>query len=179
MIRSIAVILALWLLCLGSPYPLEGAEAPKVSPTERWEKRLFSLLAQDDEKAYKQVLKDVHIVPVSMDTVGDAYDIVVRYNPRSYSNPRLISYPVVFDDQIVLWGLRMGEYTLRSGWKSHKYHLMDVSTGRRAWMYTRDCRMLYKMMVRARGQGRKGPKFERERAQILKLGYQLIHFESK
>ena len=77
-----------------------------------------------------------------IDTVA-VYDLIVHYDPRRYANPRVGSYPLRFEEQLILWGKRIATYTKSTEWTSGRFYLRDLSTGRVAWIFTADARRLY------------------------------------
>lgn len=108
------------------------------------EQNLQQALAGPHERAFLQVLTKVLILrDTSVDT--DAiYDLVVRFDPERYRDPRVGTYPLSFENQFILWGKRISLYTRSTSWTSGRFYLHDISTANEAWIFTDDLRSLYR-----------------------------------
>lgn len=136
-------LLAIWLLL--SPVATFAQGPTELAPLDLRlaEAELRKLLAGSDEEALVQVLTQAAIERDPMvDTVA-IYDLVVHYDPKRYHNPRVGTYPLNFEEQFVLWGKRIALFTRKTGWKSGRFYLRDISSGRVAWIATADARHLY------------------------------------
>ena len=133
------------LLALSST-PVCGQRLPsgKIEPTHLHlaEKKLADLLAQSDEEAFLQVLIEASIKRDELIDTAAVYDLIVHYDPRRYTNPRVGSYPLRFEEQLILWGKRIATYTKSTEWTSGRFYLRNLSTGRVAWILTADARRL-------------------------------------
>ena len=134
-----------------SPTPLCGQVLPsgELDPTRLIlaEKELAGLLVQSNEEAFLQVFVEASIERDELiDTVA-VYDLIIHYDPRRYANPRVGSYPLRFEEQLILWGKRIATYTTGTEWASGRFYLRDLSTGRAAWIFTADARRLYSPSV--------------------------------
>ena len=133
------------LLALSST-PVCGQRLPsgKIEPTDLRlaEKKLADLLAQSDEEAFLQVLIEASIKRDELIDTAAVYDLIVHYDPRRYANPRVGSYPLRFEEQFILWGKRIANYTKSTEWTSGRFYLRNLSTGRVAWIFTADARRL-------------------------------------
>ena len=109
------------------------------------EKKLAGLLAQSDEEAFLQVFVEASIERDELIDSAAVYDLIVHYDPTRYANPRVGSYPLRFEEQLILWGKRIATYTKRTEWTSGRFYLRDLSTGRVAWIFTADARRLYSL----------------------------------
>ncbi len=118
------------------------------------EKTLAQHLANDNEEAFLQVLTETSIVRDALIDTTVVYDLVVHYDPERYANPRVGTYPLRFEEQFVLWGKRIADYTKGTEWKSGRFYLRDLSTGRVAWIFTADTRRLYVSSKNARERER-------------------------
>ena len=130
-----------------SPTPVCGQIPPsgEIEPTHLRlaEKKLAGLLAQSDEEAFLQVFVEASIERDELIDTAAVYDLIVHYDPRRYANPRVGSYPLRFEEQLILWGKRIATYTNSTEWTSGRFYLRDLSTGRAAWIFTADVRRLY------------------------------------
>lgn len=106
------------------------------------QKTLASNLASSDEEAFLQVFVDASIERDALIDTAVVYDLIVHYDPRRYANPRVGSYPLRFEEQLILWGKRIAAYTQSTQWTSGRFYLRDLSTGRVAWIFTADARRL-------------------------------------
>ena len=107
------------------------------------EKKLAGLLAPSNEEAFLQVFVEVSIDRDALIDTAVVYDLIVHYDPNRYVNPRVGSYPLRFEEQLILWGKRIASYTKSTQWTSGRFYLRDLSTGRAAWIFTADARRLY------------------------------------
>ena len=107
------------------------------------EKALLADLANPNEEALLQVLIEVALARDALIDTAVVYDIIVHYDPNRYQNPRVGTYPLRFEEQLVFWGKRVAHYTKSTEWKSGRFYLRDLSTGRVAWLFTADARRLY------------------------------------
>ena len=136
------------LLTLSST-PVCGQILPsgEIEPTylRLAEKKLAGLLAQSDEEAFLQVFVEASVERDELIDSAAVYDLIVHYDPRRYNNPRVGSYPLRFEEQLILWGKRIATYTKSTEcteWTSGRFYLRDLSTGRAAWIFTADARRL-------------------------------------
>ena len=107
------------------------------------EQNLLQVLAAPNERAFLQVLTEVRILrDTSIDT-ATIYDLVVRFDPDRFRNPRVGRYPLSFENQLILWGKRISLYTRSTSWTSGRFYLHDISTAEEAWISTEDLRSLY------------------------------------
>jgi hypothetical protein len=107
------------------------------------EQELRATLAGPGEEAFAQVLTQVRLERDPLIDTLAVYDISIYFDPDRYRNPHLGVYPLDFADQFIAWGKRLSLYTLSSSWKSGRFYLRDISTGREAWIFTEDARLLY------------------------------------
>ena len=107
------------------------------------EKKLADLLAQSNEEAFLQVFVEASIERDELVDTAAVYDLIVHYDPTRYANPRVGSYPLRFEEQLILWGKRIATYTKSTKWTSGRFYLRDLSTGRVAWIFAADARRLY------------------------------------
>ncbi|MEC7227668.1 MAG: hypothetical protein VXW00_12420, partial [Candidatus Latescibacterota bacterium] len=107
------------------------------------EKKLAGLLAPSNEEAFLQVFVEVSIDRDALIDTAVVYDLIVHYDPNRYVNPRVGSYPLRFEEQLILWGKRIASYTKSTQWTSGRFYLRDLSTGRAACIFTTDARRLY------------------------------------
>ncbi|HIG52390.1 MAG TPA: hypothetical protein EYG11_11010 [Candidatus Latescibacteria bacterium] len=107
---------------------------------------LRAVLASTNEKAYAQILTLVEIVRDPVLNTTSVYDIIVHYDPDRYSNPRVGSYPLSFENQFMHWGRRVALYTQRTSWSSGRFYLRDISAAHEAWILTSDARLLIRPM---------------------------------
>jgi hypothetical protein len=126
----------------------EGAErkpAPELSPEKipLAEQDLKMALVGPGEEAFLQILIKVSIVQDPAIDTSFVYDLIVRFDPDRYRNPRVGLYPLNFEDQFILWGKRIAIYTRSTSWQSGRFYLHDISSSRPAWIYTEDARRLY------------------------------------
>ena len=119
--------------------------APELSPEEiqAAEQKLRLTLAGPREKAFLQVLIEVQIVRDETVDTTFVYDLMVRFDPERYRNPRVGIYPLSFEDQFILWGKRIAMYTRSTPWQSSRFYLHDIARGRQAWIFSEDARRLY------------------------------------
>ena len=103
--------------------------------------QLREVLAAPRELAFAQVLVGVEVLRDPADT--SRYDMVVRFDPERYRDPHLGRYPLTFDDQCVLWGKRLALYSLIAPWKSNRFYLHDISSGRQVWVDLEGARQLF------------------------------------
>ncbi|MFH1566441.1 MAG: hypothetical protein ABIL09_00460 [Gemmatimonadota bacterium] len=104
---------------------------------------LAAALAGPGEDAFLQILTSAEVVRDDLQDTVAAYDLVVRFDPRRYRNPMVGRYPLTFEGQFISWGKRLGLLTRSTTWRSGRYYLHDVSTGRQAWAHARELRELY------------------------------------
>ena len=99
-------------------------------------------MAGPKDRSFAQILTETAIVRDTTDTAV-VYDLVVRYDPERFRDPRVGVYPLGFEDQFIHWGKRVALFTRSTAWKSGRFYLHDLSSGRQAWAYTEDARQLY------------------------------------
>ncbi|MEW6752436.1 MAG: hypothetical protein AB1505_15840 [Candidatus Latescibacterota bacterium] len=142
--------LALAGLPAAAQEPVQALTPEEVALAET---QLRQALAGPRERAFLQVLAEARVVPaLPADTVA-AYDLLVRYNPDRYRDPRVGLYPLSFEDQFVGWGKRVAVFTRAVAWPSRRFFLYDVSTGREAWISTEEARTLYQPAGKLPGKG--------------------------
>ncbi len=143
---SRAAPLALWLAVAAGAADPPPELTPEKIEAARYQLRLA--LAGPTDEAFRQVLVGVDILrDTAQDTVY-VYDLVARFDPERYRNPRVGLYPLTFEDQFIHWGKRVGVYTRSTFWRSGRFHLHDVASSRQAWISTADTRRLYAPSVR-------------------------------
>ena len=103
---------------------------------------LRAALAGIDEEAYTQILTLVEIVRDPVIDTTTVYDIIVHFDPDRYSNPRVGSYPLSFENQFIHWGRRIALFTQRTSWQSSRFYLRDISAAHEAWIFTDEARLL-------------------------------------
>ncbi len=114
------------------------------------EQNLRQALAGPHERASLQVLTKVLILRDTTSTSDALYDLVVRFDPERYRDPRVGTYPLNFENQFIFWGKRISMYTRSSSWTSGRFYLHDISTAEEAWIFTEDARSLYRPATKRR-----------------------------
>ncbi len=122
------------------PLPPGGLDAIHLRLAE---KALRAHLVNPDENALLQVLIGASLARDALIDTAVVYDIIVHYDPNRYQDPRVGTYPLRFEEQLVFWGKRVAHFTKSTEWKSGRFYLRDLSTGRVAWVFTADARRLY------------------------------------
>lgn len=141
---AVAGCLLLAFLCLAvslsaAPSGLELGE-PELAVEHMY---LRSALAAPHERAFLQVITDARLFRDETQDTSYVYDLLVRYDPGRYSDRHAGLYPLTFESQFILWGKRVSLLTRSTRWRSGRFFLHDVSTGRHAWIYAREARDLY------------------------------------
>ena len=107
------------------------------------EVKLKGILAPESQISLQQILLQVSLIQdMSNDSVF-VYDLYIDFDPTRYQNARVGIYPLKFEEQFIFWGKRVANFTKQTSWKSGRFYLHDVSTGKIAWMYTAEARKLY------------------------------------
>ena len=134
------------LLALSVAVAARAADPPpELAPEEirAAEHHLRLVLAGPGDGAFRQVLAGVDILrDTAQDTVL-VYDLVARFDPERYRDPRVGLYPLTFEDQFIQWGRRVGVYTRSTFWRSGRFYLHDIGSSRQAWIFTADARRLH------------------------------------
>ena len=125
----------------GAQQPTQQVAEPDTFVQRTAPVQLRQVLAAPRELAFAQVLVGVEVLRDPADT--SRYDMVVRFDPERYRDPHLGRYPLTFEDQCVLWGKRLALYSLIVPWKSNRFYLHDISTGRQVWVDLADARELF------------------------------------
>ena len=119
----------------------QQAAPPDTGMQQTAVQQVREVLAAPREQAFAQVLVGVEVLRDPSDT--SRYDMVVRFDPERYRDPHLGRYPLTFEDQCVLWGKRLALYSLVAPWKSNRFYLHDISTGRQVWVDLAEARQLF------------------------------------
>ena len=133
-----------------APQPAQPLTPEQVAAAEA---QLRQALAGPRERAFLQVLTEVHVVPALPADTTLAYDLLVRYDPARFRDARVGRYPLSFDDQMIAWGKRVAVLTRAVDWSSRRFYLHDVSTAREGWLSTEVARSLYQPPGKAPTRG--------------------------
>lgn len=147
--------------------PPDGLDDDELGAASRY---LAVSLAGPDELALLQVLTDAQVVRDDTEDTAAVYDMIVRYDPRRYRHPMVGRYPLTFEAQFIYWGKRISLFTRSTTWRSGRYYLHDISTGRQAWLYCLETRELYPTRTL-----RYPPPAAPENPASLKPWYRLLH----
>ncbi|MEE2657915.1 MAG: hypothetical protein VX733_05375 [Candidatus Latescibacterota bacterium] len=117
----------------------EGMTEAEIDSAEVY---LRAALAGPKERSFHQILTEASLVVDTADTAV-SYDIVVRYDPDRYHDPHAGLYPVAFEDQFIAWGKRVSLLTRSTTFRSSRFYLQDISTGRTSWIFAEETHRLY------------------------------------
>ena len=92
---------------------------------------------------FKQVLTDARIELDHTLLNEFSYDLIVQFDPRRYRDPHAGLFPMTFENQFILWGKRIGLFTRSNRWRTGRFYLHDISTGKQAWIFASEARNLY------------------------------------
>jgi len=120
----------------------QGPDTLSAEQLQNATSELRATLAGTNEEAYRQILTMVEIVRDPVLDTTSVYDIVIHFDPDRYTNPRVGSYPLSFDSQLIHWGRRVALFAQRTSWQSGRLYLRDISTAHEAWIRTSDARLL-------------------------------------
>ena len=145
MSKFIVIFLLFQTLCpfkLSEAQQLVGSQLDSVNLSKA-EFELENILAEESEVSLRQVLVRVSVIQDVSYATSFVYDLYIDFDPTRYQNARVGIYPLKFEEQFVFWGKRVASYTKQISWKSGRFYLHDISTGKIAWIFTADTRRLF------------------------------------
>jgi len=96
------LFLSLLLSILALPAIAQQTDSSSAETIRLAEQNLRQVLAGPHERAFRQILTAVRILPDTLDTAA-VYDLVVHFDPQRYQNPQVGTYPLTFEDQFIIW----------------------------------------------------------------------------
>lgn len=121
----------------------QQASALSEAQLQTASQNLQRALAAPHEEPFLQILTEVRVLRDTTFDTTMVYDLIVRFDPTRYRNSRVGTYPLSFEDQLILWSKRASVFTRSTSWQSGRFFLHDISIPRQAWIFTEDARTLY------------------------------------